>query len=142
MLERWRTVTQISRRSPPGLSGKKLVKLVKQLITVPTPTNQGKFSVLHLIYILAFTVIAFLAVSNLIRSLISVSMGTQRTGPSNNYRRFGQSNHPELFDDNGVAINEPLLVMRSVNVDDERQRLDAIFDASPSATRQDVEEET
>lgn len=97
---------------------------------------------LHLIYILAFTVIAFLAVSNLIRSLISVSMGTQRSGSSNNSRRFRQSNHPELFDDNGVPINEPLLVMRSVNVDDARQRLDAIFDASPSGTRQDVEEET
>jgi hypothetical protein len=98
--------------------------------------------VLHLIYILAFTVIAFLAVSNLIRSLISVSMGTQRPGPSNNSRRFGQSNHPELFDNNGVPINEPLLVMRSVNVDDARERLDAIFKASPSGTRQDVEEET
>jgi hypothetical protein len=98
--------------------------------------------VLHLIYILAFTVIAFLAVSNLIRSLISVSMGTQRSGPSNTSRRFSQSNHPELFDDNGLPINEPLLVMRSVNVDDARQRLDAIFDASPSGTRQDVEEET
>jgi len=99
--------------------------------------------VLHLIYILAFTVIAFLAVSNLIRSLISVSMGTQRSGPNNNSntRRFGQSNHPELFDNNGAPINEPLLVMRSVNVEDARQRLDAIFDASPSGTRQDVEEE-
>ncbi|MFM1843474.1 MAG: hypothetical protein RLZZ490_2217 [Cyanobacteriota bacterium] len=97
---------------------------------------------LHLIYILAFTVIAFLAVSNLIRSLISVSMGTQRSGPSNTSRRFSQSSHPELFDDNGVPINEPLLVMRSVNVDDARQRLDAIFNASPSGTRQDVEEET
>ncbi|MEY2985059.1 MAG: hypothetical protein RLZZ568_1676 [Cyanobacteriota bacterium] len=97
---------------------------------------------LHLIYILAFTVIAFLAVSNLIRSLISVSMGTQRSGPSNTPRRVRQSNHPELFDDNGVPINEPLLVMRSVNVDDARQRLDALFDASPSGTRQDVEEET
>lgn len=98
---------------------------------------------LHLIYILAFTVIAFLAVSNLIRSLVSVSMGTQRSGLSNSSRRFNQSQgtHPELYDNSGAPINEPLLVMRSVNVEDARQRLDAIFNASPSGTRQDAEEE-
>lgn len=103
--------------------------------------QSGKNSVLHLIYILAFTVIAFLAVSNLIRSLISVSMGTQRTPPNSFSRRFGQSSHPELFDSNGSPINEPLLVMRSVNVDDAREKLNAIFDASPSVTLQDGDEE-
>ncbi|ALJ69423.1 hypothetical protein AOY38_06505 [Synechocystis sp. PCC 6803] len=96
---------------------------------------------LHLIYILAFTVIAFLAVSNLIRSLISVSMGSQRTPPNSFSRRFGQSSHPELFDDQGRPISEPLLVMRSVNVDDAREKLNAIFDASPSVTFQEGEEE-
>ncbi|MBE9174371.1 DUF2973 domain-containing protein [Synechocystis salina LEGE 06155] len=101
----------------------------------------GKISVLHLIYILAFTVIAFLAVSNLIRSLISVSMGSQRTPPNSFSRRFGQSSHPELFDDQGVPISEPLLVMRSVNVDDAREKLNAIFDASPSVTLQEGEDE-
>ncbi|MCT0253504.1 DUF2973 domain-containing protein [Synechocystis sp. CS-94] len=101
----------------------------------------GKISVLHLIYILAFTVIAFLAVSNLIRSLISVSMGSQRTAPNSFSRRFGQSSHPELFDDQGMPISEPLLVMRSVNVDDAREKLNAIFDASPSVTLQEEEEE-
>lgn len=101
----------------------------------------GKISVLQLIYILAFTVIAFLAVSNLIRSLISVSMGSQRPAPNGFSRRFGQSNHPELFDNNGSPINEPLLVMRSVNVDDARDKLNAIFDASPSVTVQEGEDE-
>jgi hypothetical protein len=101
----------------------------------------GKFSVLHLIYILAFTVIAFLAVSNLIRSLISVSMGSQRTPPNSFSRRFGQNTHPELFDDKGSPINEPLLVMRSVNVDDAREKLNAIFDASPSVTVQEGEDD-
>ena len=33
---------------------------------------------LHLLYILAFTVIAFLTINNLIRSLITVSMDSQK----------------------------------------------------------------
>ena len=102
---------------------------------------------LHLLYILAFTIIAFLAVSNLIRSLITVSMGTQRAYYSQgngNYRNsmLGQkSYHPELFDENGDRINEPLLVMRSVNVEDARQQLDALYNASPSVSRQEQEED-
>lgn len=103
--------------------------------------------VLHLLYILAFTIIAFLAVSNLIRSLITVSMGTQRSyypQGNGNYRNgmLGQkSYHPELFDENGDRINEPLLVMRSVNVEDARQQLDALYNASPSVSRQEQEED-
>ncbi len=102
---------------------------------------------LHLLYILAFTIIAFLAVSNLIRSLITVSMGTQRPyyqRGNGNYRNgmMGQkSYHPELFDGNGDRINEPLLVMRSVNVDDARQQLDALYNASPSYDRREQEED-
>ncbi len=93
---------------------------------------------LHLLYILAFTIIAFLAVSNLIRSLITVSMGTQRSYSQRNNANSGnrtintKSYHPELFDDEGNPINEPLLVMRSVNVDEARQQLDALYNASPS----------
>jgi hypothetical protein len=83
--------------------------------------------VLQLVYILAFTVIAFLAVSNLIRSLISVSFGAQRPR-----RRSPQNVHPELFDSAGEPINEPLLVMRSVNMEEARQQLDALYEASPS----------
>ncbi|MEB3249461.1 MAG: DUF2973 domain-containing protein [Microcystaceae cyanobacterium] len=95
---------------------------------------------LHLLYILAFTVIAFLTVSNLIRSLINVSLGSQRS-PRSWQRSLPNNYHPELFDEQGEAINEPLLVMRSVNVEDARQKLDAIFHASPSAQR-DLEEES
>ncbi len=92
---------------------------------------------LHLAYILAFTVIAFLAVSNLIRSLVSVSMGTQQRPYRQNTSR---NSHPELFDEDGVAINEPLMVMRSVNVEDARERLDALYNNSSSTTTQDVED--
>ncbi|BFM39159.1 DUF2973 domain-containing protein [Synechocystis sp. LKSZ1] len=97
---------------------------------------------LHLIYILAFTVIAFLAVSNLIRSLITVSMGTQRTMPLHRANAAPKSYHPEMFDDRGNPINEPLLVMRSVSVEDARQQLDALYNASPSGTLPEKEEES
>ena len=103
---------------------------------------------LHLLYIFAFTIIAFIAVSNLIRSLITISTESQRmyaaTGKgygnqvnqsqdygSNESRRV-DSLHPELLDESGKPINEPLLVMRSVSVEDARKQLDEIYEASPS----------
>ena len=101
---------------------------------------------LHLLYVLAFTLIAFVAVSNLIRSLITISTDSQRYyGSKSNssisqnshpndpvVSRFSPLTHPELLDDSGKPINEPLLVMRSVTVEDARKQLDAIYDASPS----------
>ena len=95
---------------------------------------------LHLVYILVFTVIALLAVSNLIRSLITLSAETQKFYPPNyNNSSSGQTRkskkvHPELLDEQGKVIEEPLLVMRSVSVDDARSRLDALYEASPSKT--------
>ncbi len=96
---------------------------------------------LHLLYILAFTVIAFLAVSNLIRSLISVSMGTQKRPSFGQRTAGGKTYHPEMFDDQGNPINEPLLVIRSVNVDDARQKLDALYNASPEVNVQDRDDD-
>ena len=98
---------------------------------------------LHLVYILAFTIIAILAISNLIRSLVSLSTDTQRMYPANGNlsqsspmtRRNSFSNrrvHPELLDEQGKVIEEPLLVMRSVSVEDARQQLDAIYNSSPT----------
>ncbi|WP_319420240.1 DUF2973 domain-containing protein [Pleurocapsa sp. FMAR1] len=95
---------------------------------------------LHLVYILVFTVIALLAVSNLIRSLITLSADTQKfyapnhNRSSNNHFRQQKGVHPELLDEQGKVIQEPLLVMRSVSVDDARSKLDALYDASPSKT--------
>ena len=102
---------------------------------------------LHLLYILVFTVIAFLAVSNLIRSLITVSMDSQRRYPSANRNLGGiqthsrRPTHPELLDDMGQPINEPLLVMRSVNVEDARQQLDALYNSSPSVSQETEDEQ-
>ena len=95
---------------------------------------------LHLIYILVFTAIALLAVSNLIRSLITLSAETQKFYPPKYSSSVGKQSpsqkkvHPELLDESGKVIEEPLLVMRSVSVDDARSRLDALYDSSPSKT--------
>lgn len=98
---------------------------------------------LHLVYILAFTILAVIAVANLIRNLIMFSFDRDRSYPSQYSPRNNQGNlgylshkkqfipHPELLDNAGNLIKEPLLVMRSVNVEDARQQLDALYEASP-----------
>lgn len=86
---------------------------------------------LHILYILAFTVIAVVAVGNLIRSLVVLGTESRRPygGPPQSPRRSVP--HPELLDDAGQPIQEPLLVMRSLTVEDARQQLDALYQASP-----------
>jgi len=103
---------------------------------------------LHLLYIFAFTIIAFFAISNLIRSLITLSFDSQRhyAPSSDSLGRPSRSSgsrpvpHPELLDDNGKPIDEPLLVMRSVSVEDAREQLDAIYNASPGQTAEPGED--
>ena len=103
---------------------------------------------LHLIYILAFTIIAFFAISNLIRSLITISISSQK-GPWKADSKISQPKsksssqivrHPELLDDNGNPIKEPLLVIRSVSVEDAREKLDSIYNSSPSQPKKPDEE--
>jgi hypothetical protein len=89
---------------------------------------------LHVVYILAFTTIAFFAIGNLIRNLISLSTESQRPYPlpnRNNYTSHPVP-HPELLDEDGKLTKEPLLVMRSFTVEDARQQLDSLYNASPS----------
>jgi hypothetical protein len=80
------------------------------------------------IYLIAFTILAVVAISNLIRNLIQFNTAAQRPFVSPN---SGRAVHPELLDDNGRITNEPLLVMKSIDVDDARTRLDALYDNSP-----------
>lgn len=95
---------------------------------------------LHLLYILAFTVLAFLAVGNLIRSLVTVGIESQRPQqfrPNNRYASYPRSQavpHPELLDEHGNIVNEPLLVMRSLTVQDAREQLDALYKSSPGGS--------
>jgi hypothetical protein len=89
---------------------------------------------LHLLYIIAFSILAFLAISNLIRNLLSFSNQPPRRyppTPRSVAEAAGSPSHPELLDASGNFINEPLLVMRSITVEDARQQLDAIYKASP-----------
>ncbi len=105
---------------------------------------------LHLVYIFAFTILAFLAVGNLIRSLVMLSSESRTYPPGRwNYRcpdsamgRYAtsESPHPELLDASGNVVNEPLMVMKSMTMDDARGRLDALYDASPGASGESKEE--
>lgn len=90
---------------------------------------------LQLLYILAFTVLAFLAVGNLIRSLLTLGLESQRPYPrspdrSGRYTDGGYPAHPELVDETGNMVDEPLLVMRSMTMEDMREKLDALYDDS------------
>lgn len=95
---------------------------------------------LHLIYILAFTILAFLAVGNLIRNLMTLGIESQRSYHgssgssaygSNSVERRRVAPHPELLDERGNLVNEPFLVMRSMTVEDAREQLDALYNSSP-----------
>ena len=102
---------------------------------------------LHLLYILSFTILAFIAISNLIRNLVSFSVDREQ-----GYKPYNQGNpsyssankntvpHPELLDDSGKLIKEPLLVMRSINVEDARQQLDSIYNDSSAHKIENQEE--
>lgn len=103
---------------------------------------------LHLIYIFAFTVLAFLAVGNLIRSLMTLGIESQRsygsasrfssqaTGDQSPPQQNSKNSapHPELLDNSGNILREPYLVMRSITVDDAREQLDSIYRSSPGSS--------
>ncbi|MEM9770279.1 MAG: DUF2973 domain-containing protein [Cyanobacteria bacterium P01_D01_bin.73] len=113
---------------------------------------------LHLLYLLAFFSLAALAIGNLIRNIMVLGTESQRSeaaiSPRQNAGTRRQANlsrsasggmsqaqqmnlHPEMLDENGRPIREPLLVMKSMTVDDARDRLDALFQASPENPNQD-----
>ena len=92
---------------------------------------------LHLIYIFAFTLLAFLAIGNMVRNLLTLGVDSQRHYAPRSYDPARPMSsrvrvpHPELLDNNGKLINEPLLVMRSMTVEDAREQLDALYRSSP-----------
>jgi hypothetical protein len=97
---------------------------------------------LHLLYILAFTILAFLTVGNLIRNLMTLGIESQRSYRPNRFSGAAGSSaaarfstpHPELLDESGNVVNEPFLVMRSISVEDAREQLDALYKSSPGST--------
>lgn len=92
---------------------------------------------LQTIYVILFAILATLAIANLVRSMFTLGITSQRygTAPSGPAPISQASTplHPEMFDDSGRVISEPLLVMRQLSVDDVRDRLDALYEASPGS---------
>lgn len=93
----------------------------------------------HALYIIAFALLSAFAVSNLIRNLMLLGTDARRGSQSSGFgngnrdRRSDQSPpHPEMLDEKGRVLDEPLLVMKSISVDDARERLDALYD-NPSS---------
>jgi hypothetical protein len=83
----------------------------------------------QVIYIIAFAALAILAIANLVRNLILLG-NNARTSQSPS--AYGSNTnrpvpHPELLDQDGQVIREPLLVMRSISVKDAREQLDALY---------------
>ncbi len=95
---------------------------------------------LQIIYLIAFTILAVLAISNLIRSMIKFGLESQRQYSPVNSVSYSNATHPELLDESGKVINEPLLVMKSMTMDDARAQLDAIYNASPTVQNDQPEE--
>ncbi|MEB3225299.1 MAG: DUF2973 domain-containing protein [Synechococcus sp.] len=91
----------------------------------------------HFLFILAFGIIATIAAVNLVRSFMMLSNEArvypnfQSNSPGSQPQRPRPTPHPEMLDELGQPINEPLLVVRSLDVEDARQRLDNLYNASP-----------
>lgn len=86
---------------------------------------------LQILYLIAFAIVAVLAVRSLIYSLISI--GAEQRKPVR--RRPRPVPHPELVDEHGNPIDEPLLVIRPTTLEDARSRLDELYHESPDDDR-------
>ena len=88
------------------------------------------------LYIIAFAILAVIAVGNLLRNLFTLGAASQRDyryPPNNPTSSAKTASHPELLDETGRVIDEPLLVMRSMSVDDAREHLDSLYRQSPGS---------
>ena len=91
----------------------------------------------HVVYIIAFAVLAIVAIANLVRNLILLGGNARNPQAPRSYGgspQSGQGNgsvpHPELLDQDGHVIREPLLVMKSISVKDAREQLDALYNGT------------
>lgn len=94
---------------------------------------------LQLLYMFAFIVLAVLAVGNLLRNVYTLGLQSRQDytlpmpPPAYPEQARQRVPHPELLDELGNVIDEPLLVMRSMSVEDAREQLDALYNQSPSS---------
>ncbi len=99
----------------------------------------------HIVYIIAFAVLAIMAIANLVRNLIVLGGNARNPQRPGNYGGGPRPNaasgstfsstgrsvpHPELLDQDGQMIREPLLVMKSISVKDAREQLDALYNGT------------
>lgn len=103
---------------------------------------------LQALYIIAFAVLSVLAISNLVRNLILLGSDTRREprkpymgGNSSENRSDRSIPHPEMLDERGRVVDEPLLVMKSISLEDAREQLDALFDNSSGLSDSNQDEE-
>ena len=80
---------------------------------------------LQILYLTAFAAISFLVIRNLVMNL--VAMGRNEMQPPALGRKPKVPMHPEMLDERGNVTDEPLLVIRSANLEDARNRLDALY---------------
>ncbi|MGF1458036.1 MAG: DUF2973 domain-containing protein [Leptolyngbyaceae cyanobacterium] len=91
---------------------------------------------LHALYLVAFAVLSVLAISNLIRNIMLFGTDTRRN--SNRTAASGTGTgtqklstpHPEMLDERGQVLEEPLLVMKSISLEDAREQLDALYNGN------------
>ncbi|MEM1311614.1 MAG: DUF2973 domain-containing protein [Cyanobacteria bacterium P01_C01_bin.70] len=100
---------------------------------------------LHALYIIAFAVLSVLAISNLVRNIMMLGADASRPRQSGLGSSTGESGsrsrvpHPEMLDGDGRVLDEPLLVMKSISLEDARERLDALYEGkSESAADEEV----
>ncbi|MBE7383061.1 MAG: DUF2973 domain-containing protein [Leptolyngbya sp. SIO1E4] len=102
---------------------------------------------LHALYIIAFAVLAVLAISNLIRNMMVLGVDARReprqpfAGDKTQGGADRSTPHPEMLDESGRVVDEPLLVMRSISLEDARERLDALYDGSSNQSDDSSDED-
>lgn len=90
---------------------------------------------LQILYIVAFSVLAIFAIVNLIGNMIALAQNEVRPRRSladDRAVRVPTIVHPEMYDEAGNITTEPLLVMRSLDLDEARARLDDLYESSGS----------
>ena len=98
---------------------------------------------LHALYILAFAVLSVLAISNLLRNIMMFGTDARRRSHSAGFGsdRSGDVSrpvpHPEMLDAQGRVLDEPLLVMKSISLEDAREQLDALYEGNPDSTTEE-----
>ncbi|EDX85328.1 hypothetical protein S7335_3027 [Synechococcus sp. PCC 7335] len=63
-----------------------------------------------------------------------VRLGTEVRQPMQTVKSDRPVPHPELLNDSGDVINEPLLVMRSISIKDARDQLNALYESSGNSS--------